>query len=1039
MTGEPLTVEAGTRVRVKADPGRLGVLTGRTRPRAGSTYIQISFPDATTYMLADALEPVADAADDPLDLLAQGKLGRALDLRRNLTYIRLTGRLANVIYSMESTNTDFYPYQFKPLLSFLDSPGQGIVLADEVGLGKTIEAGLIWTELRSRFEMRRLMVLCPAMLREKWDVELRQRFGLAPEIVSAGEALARLKEYRQGTRHDFALIASMQGLRPPRDRDREAGAKGPSVELADFLEDNVYEDSLVDLLVIDEAHYLRNPATATHEIGRLLRNVSENVLLLSATPIHLGNHDLYRLLNLLDEDSFNRPDTFDLILEANAPLIRARDAVMNRLLTRAEFLELVTDAASHFLLTGNRQLAKLIEEPPSDEELARNEHRISLAHRLERMNLLAGAVTRTRKREVTEWSVVRMAESESVDLSGPEREFYVEVTELVRDWAARRHGHEGFLLVMPQRQMSSSMPAALREWQRRASPDPSTLYEDTGEMMEPDSEMGPLVSELSRRAYELGDLETLWQHDSKYRRLSALLTRYLGENPGEKVVLFAYFRPTLRYLQERLTAEGIDAVTLMGGSEIDKQEIIELFRSPEGPSVLLSSEVASEGIDLQFSRVVINYDLPWNPMKVEQRIGRIDRLGQKAPSITVWNLFYGDTIDSRIHDRLYARIGIFERALGGLEAILGDEIRKLTIDLLTGHLSPDEENRRIETAALAIENARSMEERLEDEAGALVAHGDYILNQIKAARDLERWITAQDLYLYVRDFFSTQDRYRGSEFRQVNAHELNFDVRLSSEARFDFADFLEKQRLIGQTRLAANEPKPIRCRFESRLSTRYPGVREVITQFHPLVRFVSQKLRQSEESAYPVASVTIGAAAVAQIQPGAYVFTVEQWSIAGLRDIERLAFVVAPIADPVNYLPDDAAELLVTTAARSGESWPEASGELDMSAMAAIADGFLEEGEKRYGAYITELEAENNDRADIQERSIRRHGERQRSRLREVLARHRARGRERMVALTKGRLAALEERINQRLMRIDQRRRLRHHKQEVCIGVIRVR
>ena len=93
--------------------------------------------------------------------------GHASDLRRNLTHVRLSGRLANVIYSMDVTGTDFYAYQFKPVLKLLNSATSGILVADEVGLGKTIEAGLIWTELRSRFDFRRLMVLCPAVLREK--------------------------------------------------------------------------------------------------------------------------------------------------------------------------------------------------------------------------------------------------------------------------------------------------------------------------------------------------------------------------------------------------------------------------------------------------------------------------------------------------------------------------------------------------------------------------------------------------------------------------------------------------------------------------------------------------------------------------------------------------------------------------------------------------------------------------------------------------------------------------------------------------------
>ena len=111
--------------------------------------------------------------------------------------------------------------------------------------------------------------------------------------------------------------------------------------------------------------------------------------------------------------------------------------------------------------------------------------------------------------------------------------------------------------------------------------------------------------------------------------------------------------------------------------------------------MMLSSEVASEGVDLQFSRLLVNYDLPWNPMRVEQRIGRLDRIGQTSSQITIWNIFYEDTIDERIYTRLYERLDIFRRALGDLEAVLGDEIRKLTEAPLFGKLTPEQEEARI--------------------------------------------------------------------------------------------------------------------------------------------------------------------------------------------------------------------------------------------------------------------------------------------------------------------------------------------------------
>lgn len=156
----------GTLVRIKSDPGRRGITTGKSRIKPdGRIFWQVSFPDGVQYIPEKQMEQILAELDAPVDLLNQGKFGRARDLRGTITHIRLNGRLADLIYSMEITNTDFYSYQFKPVLTFLDSPSNGLLIADEVGLGKTIEAGLIWTELRSRYNSRNLVILCPALQR----------------------------------------------------------------------------------------------------------------------------------------------------------------------------------------------------------------------------------------------------------------------------------------------------------------------------------------------------------------------------------------------------------------------------------------------------------------------------------------------------------------------------------------------------------------------------------------------------------------------------------------------------------------------------------------------------------------------------------------------------------------------------------------------------------------------------------------------------------------------------------------------------------
>jgi superfamily II DNA or RNA helicase len=1030
----------GTAVRLTSDPGRQGITTGKSRSRGGRLFWQVKFTDGSQYIPEKQLETFSEGDEDALDLFAQGKFGRARDLRDAITHIRLSGRLADLIYSMETTHTDFYPYQFKPVLNFLDSPSGGILIADEVGLGKTIEAGLIWTELRSRYDARRLMVLCPAMLQEKWKFELQRRFGLSPEVANAARALDVLEEYRQGNRNEFALVASMQGLRPHRGWEDDAEvANRASARLARFLEENAHDESLLDLLIVDEAHYLRNPQSMTSKLGRLLRAVADHVVLLSATPIHLKNQDLYQLLNLVDEDAFNQIHVFDDILQANAPLIRARDMILQNHLDVDAFLEQLAEAQGHELLRDNRQIQTILDHPPTAEDLEDNAYKSELAHRLESINLLGHAVTRTRKREVTEWRVVRQAESEVVTLTKPELDFYARVTELVRRYCFERDAHEGFLLVTPQRQISSSMPAALREWQRRGLRF-DHAYEDIGESPEDDQEMGPLVRAISENAHNLGDLQELWDNDSKYHRLSAELKRYLKDHPKEKIVLFAYFKPTLYYLHERLGEEGIDSMVLVGGGKVDKYDVMEQFRAPKGPNVLLASEVASEGVDLQFSRVLINYDLPWNPMKVEQRIGRIDRIGQASPTITIWNLFYADTIDARIYTRLYLRLGVFEYALGGLEAVLGDEIRRLTVDLMSGKLTPAQEEARIEQTEQAISNLRKQEETLEQNANNLIAHGDYILNQVRAAKELGRWISGEDLSIYIRDFFDAN--YPGCEFRQLTPDEPVFEIRLSEEARFHLERFIKSSRLDGATRLAHYAYRPFRCEFRNQVPEKRRAKHESINQFHPLTRFVSasvrDKIAQSEIVHYPTVGLRLNRKETPGITPGDYLFYVARWTVQGIKDIERLVYF-ARLADPPHpSLTREEAEQLVTSAAKAGGDWLSAANEVDVETLTPLIDECMEEAERRYSAYIEALENENNDRADLQEKTLQLHMTRQREKLQAVLDRHREKGNLKMIAPTKGLIDKMETRVRDKLRAIEEKRNLKHHSKDVCLGIVRV-
>jgi hypothetical protein len=961
----------GDKVRKKANPSRVGVLTGETSGNAMRLRYLVVFPDGDEFVLGESLEIVSvKGTQDPFDCIRQGRFGRVPDLRGAITFFRLSGKLANLIYSLNTTNTQFLPYQFKPVMQFLESPSNGLLIADEVGLGKTIEAGLIWTELRARQDARRLLVMCPAMLRDKWKMELSNRFGVSAQVVDAADLLEHLQEVKLNPQTSFALIVSMQGVRPPNQwDDDEDPSMSASARLARFLKDTELDDPLLDLVVIDEAHYLRNQTTKTHLFGALLRPVTLNMVMLSATPIQLKSTDLFNLLHLLDEDAFPFEGSFDTVLKMNAPVVRLRDRILAGLVEPEEFQQTIIEISRLSYFKKSQQVRYFLDSPPAASNLASPKGRAELGDQLDRLNPLSKVVARTLKRDVTEGRVQREAVVIRAKMSKAESVFYTAVTDKVREYCALTDVSEGFMLTIPQRQISSSMAAACQGWLERVSdvqPLEDQLYEmganwetDAVQALtkkrKPQKTMGDLLTELVGIAHEVGNVSVLRQHDSKYSELVQNLKRYWKANPGKKVVLFAFYKNTLHYLADRLMEDGVDSVVVHGG--MDKQQALKNFEDPHGPRILLSSEVASEGVDLQFSSLVINYDLPWNPAKIEQRIGRIDRIGQDSPKILIWNFLYEETVDDRVYSRLLERLNIFERALGSMEMVLGDEIRTLSYELLSHQLSPVQEQKLIDKTFVAIENVNRMNELLEAEAGSLIAHGDFIQNKVKAAKELGRYISGVDLLAYVQDFIVAA--YPGSRLlSDPKAHE-NFRLEFSADARLDFTAFVQQNYLQGKTALlAANPPSLL---FENRLGKSFSGV-ERVTQDHPLVRFVSAQMveRGSTNTFFPVSACKVNLADL-RFKPGVYIYALARWTLSGSRDVERLEYVVKYLSDG-RLIDGDLAEWLVNKAALNGTDWLGAAGELDLEQAAAIQDECRAELEESFRSYSQAYAREDFDR-----------------------------------------------------------------------------
>jgi hypothetical protein len=185
-------------------------------------------------------------------------------------------------------------------------------------------------------------------------------------------------------------------------------------------------------------------------------------------------------------------------------------------------------------------------------------------------------------------------------------------------------------------------------------------------------------------------------------------------------------------------------------AEEERHRIVAAFRNDPGPHIVLASEIAAEGLDFEFANVMVNYDLPWNPMRVEQRIGRLDRYGQRSRAIHIINFAVEDTIEERILDRLYTRIGIFEAAIGDLESILGDEIETLTRELLRPGLTADEEAAIIDQVAENIVRRKDESESFEQESQALLGQDDVFTEQLNRMERDQRFVGPDEIRNFVK-------------------------------------------------------------------------------------------------------------------------------------------------------------------------------------------------------------------------------------------------------------------------------------------------
>lgn len=1023
------------------NPSQPGQYTGKWRQAGPHVMVQLSYPGGgASYRPLSCLEKMTrDDGDTIEDRLRQGHFGKIRDLQRLITYEKLKGTLHEVIYSMEAAQIDFYPYQFKPVLKFINSPTERLIIADEVGLGKTIESALIWMELQARRQAKRLLVVCPKILAEKWREELRGKFIFDARVVDFAELAQEIEELKKtGPGHAFVVIATYSGLRPPKselellkDPPDEEPRGNQKTELLRELHNWSLGYDPFDLVIFDEAHYMRNPATTTFRLGEGLAANAGAVLCVSATPVNNSNTDLHSLLRLTDESFFESQGLFEELLEANRPAVQAGNA-LSRTPLDTELLKAAVVGMSQSRFISQSPLFKQFLEkmekltPDNKADLAKCQ---DIA---EKLNLLGGYVNRTRRVQVKENRPLRDPMVRPVMYSPEEMRLYQAINQIVRRrcLADSRPFHV-FQVMGFQLRAASCLPALAEEIKNGRFGNLSDLFgealgEDVCDELPDEEEIEEIVERDITQLLEY-DFE---KNDSKYKELRKLLLELL---PDEKAVIFAYYRNTLTYLRRRLAADNVN-VTIIHGDIPNAQrwEEIERFKDPRGPRVLLSSEVGSEGIDLQFCRVMINYDLPWNPMRVEQRIGRIDRVGQMANKLSIVHFKIRDTIEERLYDRLHEKLARFANSLGDLQAVIGKEVQSLTVDLLCKDLTPEEESMRMAQAERVIEERLLQIQALEEGGDALIALSDYVQSKIEEDRQKGRYIQAGELEDYLADFFERE--FAGCEINYNTPGEGCLRIRLTPEAQYSLSNFIWDDRSLSARPLRQRE---FDITFRREVLQRLPlGQRRTVNfvnHISPLIRWITQVNRDREHSFFDVSALQVS---YPELSPGDYCYRIERWRLKGLSGKETLGYGIRSLGTDNAYSADES-EKVIQHLLRHSRDWDRA--DCDKAALLAAHEALEKDLAERFSAAVTDFDVENETAYQIKVKRVEGIFDRRIAQDEQRLRTLREAGRNpRVIRATEGRLRTAENNKVRRLSELNEKKQMDMEQAQVAAGVFRV-
>lgn len=664
--------------------------------------------DGTTRVYAEKyLEPYVDTENEIIESIEANLFGDADDLALFETWFRLKKPIEGNLYSYLSSRTLFNPYQFKPLLKFISpSSEERLFIADEVGVGKTIETGILLMELLARGRIDRnqpVLIVCPNVLGPKWVKEMEDRFNLKFHLHDSRSLENMFKIFNESKHMQNPWgIVSIQLLR--------------TEKFMKYLEKMAAErlEPIWSLVIVDEAHHMRNSGTESNQVGHLISMLTQMLVMLSATPLNLRDEDLFNQMTILNPALFPDKQTFEALIAPVKSLNKIRRLIsMRNPETMAEVLDEIQAMASEGIGKIIRNHEGVLElehrithhEPLSSEEVAYFDRVLTS------LSPLDSSFTRTLKRESMSHRVTREVIKVPVELTDREYAFYLKTIAAVQEAYLQRGGNPvalGFITNMPMRMLTSSIPA-MKDYLKWAVACDQIVEDNPFDEEDEDEVVSQNLSpDLKKIFIELiSESEKLAEEDTKMDKFEELVTRMMDELENKQIIVFSFFRRTLKYLKERLQKMGYRAEIISGEVPLTttngvtgRYEIMERFKNKE-LDVLLSSEVGGEGLDFQFCQAMINYDMPYNPMKVEQRIGRLDRFGQLADKVIIANMYLKDTVDEKIYHLLYDRIQLIEDSVGFMEPIIGQQLADLQKGIFENSLTEEQ----IEKRTREIENA----------------------------------------------------------------------------------------------------------------------------------------------------------------------------------------------------------------------------------------------------------------------------------------------------------------------------------------------